>query len=244
MTGTSTDQLQTQSLGEQLAEIVARQIVTREIQPHTRLGEEELGRRFGVSRTPARDAMRILAQEHLVTLLPRRGAEVIEISAQRVIDLYVIRSRLHGLAVSLVVTRADESGLGRFETPTERMQAAAEADDVDAFVKANMAFHELAERLADNAFLTSSLATLGRLTVHLRRRGLELPGRLERSAEAHRTVHAAMVRRDALAAEAHTCDLILDAGVAILRADFPEDHDVVAMQLQELRATSSADGSR
>ena len=85
-----------QSLGEQVAEVIAREIVSREITPGTRLSEEEMAQRFGVSRTPMRDAFRILAREHLVTLSPRRGAEVIEIGARRVVDLYAIRSRLHG----------------------------------------------------------------------------------------------------------------------------------------------------
>jgi DNA-binding GntR family transcriptional regulator len=235
MTLTDSEQLQTQSLGEQVAEIVARQIVTREIKPRTRLGEEDLARRFGVSRTPARDAMRILASEHLISLLPRRGAEVIEISAQRVVDLYLIRSRLHGLAISLVVIRDEPGNHDRFEELARSMADCAAAADVDGFIVANMAFHQLGERLADNAFLSSSLATLGRLTVHLRERGLRIAGRLERSAEAHGHVCEAMRARDALAAEAHTRNLILDAGDAILREDFPEEYELAASKLRRLR---------
>ena len=236
MNSLGTDTLKTQSLGEQLAEIVARQIVTREIQPRTRLGEEELGRQFGVSRTPVRDAMRILAQEHLVTLLPRRGAEVIEISAHRIIGLYVIRSRLHGLAVAIVAARADPGEIAQFGALTDRMESSARVGDLEAFVEANIAFHGLAEQLADNAFLSASLASLGRLTVHLRRRGLEIPGRIKRSAQAHRGVFEAMTRNEPRLAEARTADLILDAGSAILLADFPEHEGDGAERLRQLRA--------
>ena len=236
MNSLGSDTLRTQPLGEQLAEIVARQIVTRVIQPGTRLGEEELGRQFGVSRTPVRDAMRILAQEHLVTLLPRRGAEVIEISAQRIVDLYVIRSRLHGLAVAIVAARAEAEDLARFGALADRMESSAAAGELELFVEANIAFHQLAEQLADNAFLSAGLASLGRLTVHLRRRGLEIPGRPERSAEAHSGVFQAMAKNKPRVAEARTSDLILDAGEAILRADFPEHHNDGAERLRRLRA--------
>lgn len=234
MTIAGNDKLQTQSLGEQVAEIIAREIVGREIKPRTRLAEEDIARRFGVSRTPARDAMRILAQEHLVKLLPRRGAEVIELGAQRVVDLYEIRSRLHGLAVALVVT--GEQPLDRFGELSQAMAESAAANDIDRFVHANMAFHQLAERLADNGFLTANLASLGRLTVHLRERGLRTPGRLERSAAEHADVYEAMRAGDALAAESLTRDLIIEAGEAILRADFPDACESAVARLRRVRS--------
>jgi DNA-binding GntR family transcriptional regulator len=223
-----------QSLGEQVAEVVAREIVSREITPGTRLSEEEMAQRFGVSRTPMRDAFRILAREHLVTLSPRRGAEVIEIGARRVVDLYAIRSRLHGLAVSLVVVQGVGDHLDTFADLAARMTAAAEADRMEPFVEANMEFHDLAERLADNDFLSSSMATLGRLTIHLRERGLKLDGRLQRSARSHAAVFEAMRDGDAVLAEARTRDLILEAGEAILEADFSHEDLDWGARLREL----------
>ena len=223
-----------QSLGEQVAEVIAREIVSREITPGTRLSEEEMAQRFGVSRTPMRDAFRILAREHLVTLSPRRGAQVIEIGARRVVDLYAIRSRLHGLAVSLVVVQGPGEHLSRFEDLSVRMTAAAETQRMQPFVEANMEFHHVAERLADNDFLSSSMATLGRLTIHLRERGLKLDGRMQRSAEAHAAVFEAMRAGDALLAEARTRDLILEAGEAILEADFGHEDVDWSSRLREL----------
>lgn len=226
--------LQVQSLGEQVAEVVAREIVTREITPGTKLSEEELAQRFGVSRTPMRDAFRILAREHLVALSPRRGAEVIEIGARRVVDLYVIRSRLHGLAVALVVAKGDGGHIDQFGQLSSQMSKAAKGDDLESYLEANVTFHDLAERLADNDFLSSSMATLGRLTIHLRERGLRLDKRMEASALAHTQVFEAMRAGDALLAEVRTRNLILDAGQAILEADFAGEDEDWSASLKQL----------
>jgi DNA-binding GntR family transcriptional regulator len=215
--------LRSQALGEQIAEVLAQAIVSQRIPPGSRLSEDDLAAQFGTSRTPVRDAFKLLASEHLVLIMPRRGVRVLDFDGRRVVDIYQIRSRLHGLAAGLAAQRGNEGQRADVVECARAMTTAAAADDLDAFLAANVDFHNTLELAADNLFVTSSLAGLGRLTLHLRRRGLSLEGRMAVSAESHRKVAEAIGRGDSPLAEELTRRLILDAGAHILREDFPEN---------------------
>lgn len=228
--------LRPQALGEQIAEVLAQAIVSKRIPPGARLSEEELAAQFGTSRTPVRDAFKLLAAEHLVIIMPRRGVRVLDFDGRRIVDIYQIRGRLHGLAAGLAAERADDAQRSDLMSWAEQMEAAAQADDLDAFLEANLTFHTVLEDAADNVFLSSSLAGLGRLTLHLRRRGLALPGRMEVSARGHRGVADAVASSRSREADDLTRRLILDAGAHILREDFPDSAEDLITLLEYAEA--------
>lgn len=145
--------LRPQALGEQIAEVLAQAIVSKRIPPGAKLSEEELAAQFGTSRTPVRDAFKLLAAEHLVIIMPRRGVRVLDFDGRRIVDIYQIRGRLHGLAAGLAAERAAADQRSDLVSCAEQMKTASAADDLEAFLEANLTFHTVLEAAADNVFL-------------------------------------------------------------------------------------------
>jgi DNA-binding GntR family transcriptional regulator len=125
-----------------LVDLVARElralVVSGEVQPGERLVEERLTERFGVSRPPLREALRILEQEGLVQRLPRRGAIVTPLAADDVREIYSLRWALERLALELALPLEDAA---RLEPLREAVEAMRSAGDRQALLESNWRFH-------------------------------------------------------------------------------------------------------
>src|SRR5271170_4446212 len=110
--------------------------------PGTELSEVALSRELSVSRGPIREAMGRLAAEGLVTVRPRRGAEVRSLTPTELIDAYQVREALEVMAVRLAVPRITKSDLARLDELVTSMAEFARNDQVAEFFAANVAFHE------------------------------------------------------------------------------------------------------
>ncbi len=148
---TRTDGLQSRSLVELVVARLREDILAGALEPGERLVEEQLTKRFRISRAPLREALRLLGEQGLVEHLPRRGARVTTYSDRDFDELFAVRDALEHFAASLVAGRpAADLDLTALATALEQLDAAAHSGDRLAASNAHRAFHLAAVALADN----------------------------------------------------------------------------------------------
>jgi DNA-binding GntR family transcriptional regulator len=172
------------------------EIMGDRLPPGTELSEVALSRELAVSRGPIREAMGRLAAEGLVTVRPRRGAEVRAITPQELIDSYQVREALEVLAVRLAVPRITDAELADLDDLVDRMSKHAKDGAVAEFFAANVAFHEQLCELSGNKKLVAVYHRLAGEIGRFQARTLALRGNLEGSVTEHRAVLAAIRLRD------------------------------------------------
>ncbi|WP_299542117.1 GntR family transcriptional regulator [uncultured Streptomyces sp.] len=148
------------SLRDLVYETLRRRIVEVELQPGERLVERDLAAELEVSRIPLREALRLLAAEGLVVLVPHRGALVAPFGPADVRDLFDVRESLESLAARLTAERHDEAGLARLRARLERAREATAVADRAAIAEANAGFHADIVALADNPLLAGIMGPL------------------------------------------------------------------------------------
>lgn len=154
-------------LAEQVARALRQGIAQGELTAGVRLVEDRLAAAFGVSKTPLREAYRILQAEGLVEILPRRGAFVAGIAASEAEELYEVRLLLASHAVERAVERR-EWLVPRMRKLMEEMRAARRARDVWAFSDRDMAFHRLLAEASGNTILLAAYDALNPRLMRLR----------------------------------------------------------------------------
>ena len=117
-------------------------ILKGEMEPGERLMEIQLAKKLGVSRTPIREAIRKLELEGLVTMIPRRGAEVAGITEKSLRDVLEVRRALEDLAVELAVERMDADDIERLESARVSFREAVDAKDMIRIAQADELFHD------------------------------------------------------------------------------------------------------
>ena len=130
-------------LSRAVADWLALRIISGEEPPGARLGEVKLAKLAGVSRSPVREALRLLAAEGLVELVPRIGALVAEVSLKDVRDLYACRMLLEPVATGLAVQALRPADVSTLDGIRARMEAAVAADDGQRFLAENVAYFRL-----------------------------------------------------------------------------------------------------
>ncbi len=118
-------------------------ILTGELKPGERLMEIHLAKKLGVSRTPIREAIRMLELEGLVTMIPRKGAEVSQISTKDMRDVLEVRRSLDSLAVSLASVRKTEDDLTALKEAEDDFEKSILTKDATTIAKADVAFHDI-----------------------------------------------------------------------------------------------------
>ena len=139
-----------------------RQAILRgELKPGERLMEVRLAKKLGVSRTPIREAIRKLELEGLVLMIPRRGAEVAEITEKSMRDVLEVRRALEVLAVSLSCDRISGEQIEALKEAAEEFDRSLTLDDVTRTAEADVHFHDIIYRSTDNQRLIQLLSNLG-----------------------------------------------------------------------------------
>ena len=146
-------------LREVVFEALRDAIVHGEFEPGERLLEVALAKRLGVSRTPVREAIRMLELEGLVVMVPRKGAEVARITEKDLRDALEIRLSLEELAVELACKRIDEDGRLRLREACENFREAVRSGRVPDIVDTDVAFHETICELSNNPRTSESRCT-------------------------------------------------------------------------------------
>jgi DNA-binding GntR family transcriptional regulator len=181
---------------EQLAADLTQAIVTGALRPGERLDEHSIALRYGVSRTPVREALKRLAGLHLIELRPHRGAVVAALSAARVGELFEALAEAEAACARLAALKMSALERERLEAAHLAFRAAADEADPGAVPKANVTFHAAIHAGARNAFLAESVTTLRQRLAPFTLAQFELPDRPSQSAREHLAVLQAIHRGD------------------------------------------------
>ena len=187
----------TASLEEQVTATLESEILTGKLAAGTSLTEQSLSIRLGVSRTPIRAALHTLAEEGLINLVPNRGAVVVGVTREDLVDIYKIRMRLEGLASSLAAERISKEDLATLRESVELAEFYISKNDTEHLKELDTQFHAIIYRASGNRMLNKTLSELHRNITSYRKMSLAVPGRLERSVGEHREILAAIEEGDA-----------------------------------------------
>ena len=187
----------TQSLEEMVYSRLEEEILSGELSRGDALGEIALSKRLGVSRTPIRGALHKLCEEGLVEILPNRGATVIGINVDDLIDIYRIRERLEGLASSLAARRITDDEVSKLTEAVDLAEFYISRNDTEHIKELDTVFHSIIYKASGSRFLSRTLSELHRKIKSYRKRSLSVPGRLEKSESEHREILEAIKRGDA-----------------------------------------------
>lgn len=184
------------TLAERVYTYLREDILTNRYPPETPLPEESIAAEFNVSRAPVREALRRLAAEGLVTVVPRQGAVVSSLSRQEFLDAYQVREALEVLAVRLATPQLDASDIEELEALHERMADHVKREEVDDFFRLNAAFHSLFVDKSGNKKLQELYHPL---TSQMRRYylpSLYLRGGMQQTVEEHKKILEAVKSGD------------------------------------------------
>jgi DNA-binding GntR family transcriptional regulator len=148
------------SLSEVVTERIRGRILDGSLKPGERLVEDRLSAELGVSRVPVREALRGLSAEGLVTLLPRRGATVVEVTPESVAELVEVRALLEGLNAKLAAQRHDPGIVALLRDTLERGNEAARTGGPEELARLNAEFHERLAEASRNAVLADVMRGL------------------------------------------------------------------------------------
>jgi len=192
------------TLSQRVYKHLREEILSDRLPPGTELSEVALSKVLEISRGPIREAMGRLAAEGLITVRPRRRAEVRSLTPQELIDAYEVREALEVLAVRLAVPRVTETDLARLEQLIEQMADHVKANAIGDFFAANVEFHETLCELSGNKKLQEVHHRLEGEIGRFKARTLALRGSLDGSLTEHRAILAAVRLRDVEQAAALT----------------------------------------
>lgn len=190
-----------QTLREKILETIREAILKGNLKPGEKVAEPELAERFGISRTPIREAFRQLESEGYLTVIPRKGAVVAALSERDVQEFYAIKSILEGYAAELAAQNLSDKDLARLETINEKLKKLADDGDVKAFYRVHNEFHDTFLKAADNSKLYELIQQLGMKFSRLRMASLSVNGRMAISVAEHDKLLDAFRRHDGKSAE-------------------------------------------
>lgn len=182
------------ALYEEVAERLRQRIFKRELEPGSWIDELRIAEEYGISRTPLREALKVLAAEGLVTMKVRRGAYVTEVSEKDLRDVYHLLSLLESDAAGEVATQGQASALSELGALHDELEAAVH--DRDRFFAINERFHLRLLELADNRWRLQMVSDLRKVMKLNRHHSLFKAGRIEESLAEHRAVMAALRAHD------------------------------------------------
>jgi DNA-binding GntR family transcriptional regulator len=199
---------------DRLAEAIAESVLSGEFQPGLHLDEGMLSERYGVSRTPVREALRQLASTGLIDVKPRRGATVAKATSAQLETLFGAMAEIEATCSRLAAMSMTPIERRRLQGLHETMAAMVQREDRDAYAAANIGFHTQIYIGAHNDVIADIATGLRRRVAPFRRAQFRTDGRLSRSHAEHSAVVKAILACDALAAHSamfHHMSLVEDS---------------------------------
>lgn len=190
--------LSPRALYQDVAELLRQRIFNRELAPGSWIDELRLAEEYGISRTPLREALKVLATEGLVTMKVRRGAYVTEVSDTDLADVYHLLALLESDAAAVVARKASDAQLKELQGLHNELEKAV--TQRERFFEINEAFHMRLLEIANNRWRDQMVADLRKVMKLNRHNSLLKSGRLEESLAEHRALMAALAARDGDAA--------------------------------------------
>ena len=188
------------ALYEEVAELLRQRIFARELAPGSWIDEMRLAEEYGISRTPLREALKVLATEGLVTMKMRRGAYVTEVNDKDQRDVYHLLSLLESDAAGVVAAQASDLELAELESIHQELSTAV--GNTDKFFAINERFHMRLLEIANNRWRDQMVADLRKVMKLNRHNSLLKSGRIEESLREHQALLTALLARDVSASVA------------------------------------------
>jgi DNA-binding GntR family transcriptional regulator len=195
-TAPASTRLRERALYEQVAERLRTRILAHTLPPGAWIDEQSLAAEFGISRTPLREALKVLAAEGLVTMKLRRGAYVTEVSERDLNEVFHLLALLESDAAATVAQHATDAQMAELQALHQALEHTV--DDRDTFFRANEQFHLRLLQIADNRWTQQMVDDLRKVMKLNRHHSLFKQGRLEASLAEHREIMAALAARDAV----------------------------------------------
>jgi DNA-binding GntR family transcriptional regulator len=203
------------SLHDGVAARLRAMVFDNQLVPGQWIDEKALAAQWQVSRTPLREALKVLAAEGLVELVPHRGCRVIALTEDDADALFPVMALLEGRCAFEAAKKAGDADLQALRRLHDDLERHAAAQDIEAYYRANHVFHSQVQSLASNRWLDRATGDLRRFMRLMRGRQLALPGRIEASINEHRVLIDAFEQRDAARAERAMHDHLMAQLVAL-----------------------------
>jgi DNA-binding GntR family transcriptional regulator len=190
------------SLHDEVAAQLRERIFAGELAPGTFLDEVGLAEQMKISRTPLREALKVLTVEGLVRHEPRRGSFVNQVTEQDLDEIFPVIALLEGRCAFESANNASDADLQALEELHQKLARHAKARRINEYYETNFQIHEAIIALARNKWLAGVISDLRKILKLARQQQLHAPGRLEQSLNEHLAVFAALKARDAEGADA------------------------------------------
>ena len=190
------------SLEEKVYLSLEEQIISQKLRPGESVTEMKLSRELGVSRTPVREALQRLDREGLIKLIPNKGAVVLGISEQDLMDIYKIRMRLEGLAARIAAEKRDEAFCRELRDNVELTEFYMTKGNIEKVKNLDSEFHDIIYRCCESRMLGKTLSELHRYISSYRKLSLAVSGRIDHSLSEHREIYEAIACGNTDAADA------------------------------------------
>lgn len=191
------ERILSQALYLHVADRIRDQIYQHVLKPGDAIDEMALCERFGISRTPLREALKVLSSEGLIELIPRKGSYVRSMDVAELNELFPVMAVLEGLCARAAVENCSQRDLEKLEKMHEKLEQLAAQGDIDAYYEQNFIFHQAVQDLANNKCLQRIIGDLRKVLRLARHMQLTIPGRLQASIEEHRQIMKAFKSHDA-----------------------------------------------
>ena len=189
-------QLKRSSLHDEVVSEVRLMILEGELPPGSRVPELELCEHFGVSRTPLREALKVLASEGLIKLLPNRGSLVSEVRADEIEAIFELMEAMERLAGQLIVSRVTDEEIAELEARHREMLKHDRTADRPRYFRTNQEIHNHIVRLSGNPILAENYESFSRKIMRARSLANLVKLRWNESVEEHEGIMEALRRRD------------------------------------------------
>jgi len=187
--------LATRPLYIEVADLLREKIFNHEWSPGSWIDEQQLTQLFGISRTPLREAIKVLASEGLITMKIRRGAYVTEVDITEIGQIFEVIALLEGQGVKKVAQQATDQELEILDSIHLKLEKAAADRDIDKFFELNQEFHDKVQEIGGNRWMRKVISDLRQVLKLQRRNSLTKMGRLEQSLKEHRQILSAIISR-------------------------------------------------
>jgi DNA-binding GntR family transcriptional regulator len=190
------------NLRDQTYDIIKNMIILREIEPGKKINEEHIAKEIQVSRTPIREALCRLENEGIVTIIPRRGAFVSDLTETNVREILLIREVLEGLVVRLAVENIDAKTLQKLRKAIEKVSNIPEEDrDLVNYTRSEVDFHSILLSASSNQMLKNMMDMVNAHLQIIRLRTVVIPERAQKTVKEHQQILNAIEKGDADSAE-------------------------------------------
>lgn len=210
------------SLVESIVDDLQSKIIKGHLKPGQRMVEAELCEKMGISRSPLREAFRVLESKGFLVHEPRKGMHVTRVSLRELEDIYVIRANLESLATNLAVRNGDQQTLADLKKLHSEMIKIGEEGDQEAYHRLNLRFHEVLTEACLNERLIELINNFVTQTNRYRVVVFTTPGKLQTSIQNHEDLIRSFEKGDAEEAERVRKEAILE-NIAVLRQHFQRE---------------------